>query len=97
MQKAIIKHPYIMTNKKISRGSPVIAGTRTRILDIIIEYEYLGYAPDEIVSAHPHLTLSQVHDALSFYYENREEIDREIKERIVRIDELQEKLKSAEG
>jgi hypothetical protein len=48
-------------------------------LDIAIEYEYLGTTADEIVDADPHLTLPQVHDALFFYYEHREELDREIR------------------
>jgi uncharacterized protein (DUF433 family) len=30
---------------------------------------------DEITGSHPHLTLHQVHYALSFYYENRDELD----------------------
>jgi len=81
MQKMAIP-PYITRDRNISRGSPVIVGTRTRVLDIVIEYEYLGTTPDEIVDSHPHLTLPQVHDALSFYYEHCEEIDTEIKERM---------------
>ncbi|VVB84752.1 Uncharacterised protein [uncultured archaeon] len=92
MQKQIIKHPYITTNTRISKGSPIIAGTRVRVLDIIIEYEYLGYAPDEIVNAHPHLILPQIHDALSFYYENREEMDQEIKLKKEKIVKLRKKL-----
>jgi uncharacterized protein (DUF433 family) len=74
-----MNHPYIETDKKICSGSPVIKGTRTRILDIAIEYEYLNRTPDEIISAHPHLKLEQVHDALSYYYENRNELDEKIK------------------
>jgi len=33
----------------------------------------------KIISAHPHLKLEQVHDALSYYYENRKELDEKIK------------------
>ena len=65
---------------KICGGSPVVAGTRVRIVDIAIEYEYLNRTPDEIINAHPHLKLEQVHDALSYYYENREAMDNKIKE-----------------
>ena len=79
MQKLVVKHPYITKKSGISKGSPIIAGTRMRVLDIIIEYEYLGHSPDEIISAHPHLILPQIHDALSFYYEHREEMDQEIR------------------
>jgi uncharacterized protein (DUF433 family) len=68
-------HPFIVKIKDVSDGSPIIEGTRTRVIDIAIEYEMLGHSPDEIISSHPHLSLPQVHDALSFYYENREELD----------------------
>jgi uncharacterized protein (DUF433 family) len=74
------KHPYIGVNPKICSGSPVVAGTRIRVVDIAVEYEFLNCSPDEIINAHPHLRLEQVHDALSYYYENREEMDKKIKE-----------------
>ena len=80
MQKAKLVHPYIVTDKRICSGSPVIKGTRTRVVDIAIEYEYLNHTPDEIVTAHPHLKLEQVHDALSYYYENQNQLDQKIKQ-----------------
>lgn len=91
-QNQVLKHPYITTDTRISKGSPVIRGTRIRVLDIIIEYEYLGLTPDEIINAHPHLILPQVHDALSFYYEHRDKLDREIRQRKEKIEELREKF-----
>ncbi len=36
--------------------------------------------PDEIVSAYPSITLSDVHAALAYYYENREQMDASIRE-----------------
>ena len=81
MGRIDLKHPHITEDPNISQGSPIIRGTRTRIIDIVIEYEYLGKTPDEIVNAHPYLNLAQIHDAISYYYDNREEIDREIKQR----------------
>jgi uncharacterized protein (DUF433 family) len=35
--------------------------------------------PDEIVEAYPHLTLAQVHAALAYYWEHRDEIEQEIR------------------
>jgi uncharacterized protein (DUF433 family) len=61
-------------------GKPVIAGTRIKVSQIVIYYEKMGYTPDEIIRAHPHLTLAEVHDALSYYYDNIEEIDSQIAE-----------------
>ena len=82
MQKQIDKkHSYITKDPKISGGSPVIAGTRVRVIDIIIEYDRLWMTPDEIIDAHPQVSLEAVHDALSFYYENIESFDSEISAR----------------
>lgn len=74
-----VVHPYIVTDRRISGGSPVVKGTRVRVVDIAVEYEYLNHTPDEIVSAHPHLKLKEVHDALSYYYENRKELDEKMR------------------
>jgi uncharacterized protein (DUF433 family) len=49
------EHPYIEVNPKICNGAPVIAGTHMRIVDIVVEYEYMNATPDEIINAHPNL------------------------------------------
>ena len=72
-------HPYIVKNKDICNGSPIIEGTRTRVVYIAFEYDVLGRSPDEIIRSHPHVNLYQIHDALSFYYENRDDLDQKIK------------------
>ncbi len=41
---------------------------------------------DEIVASYPHLNHAQVYDALSYYYENKREIDREIKQQNHELD-----------
>jgi len=85
-----ILHPYVTSRKDIGAGSPIIAGTRTKIANIVAYYK-LGLSPEELARELPHLSLSQIHDALSFYYEHRQEIDREIEE------ELEEKVKGLPG
>ena len=82
-------HPYIVRDEKICNGSPIIVGTRTRVVDIAIEYDRLGCLPDEIADAHPHLNLFQIHDALSYYYENQKEIDQQIILKEKNIEELE--------
>jgi len=89
-----LKHPYISINAKISKGSPVITGTRIRVIDIAIEYDRLGLTPDQIIDAHPHLTLEAIHDALSYYYENRIIMDKEIKNKKDMIKKLAQKVPS---
>jgi len=83
-----IRHPYISIDKKIRGGEPVIAGTGIRVLDIAIRYEIMGMSPEDIIVALPHLNLSQIHDALSYYYEHKDEIDKRWKDTIKNTDTL---------
>jgi len=83
------RHPLIVKRKDICGGRPTIAGTRIKVSQIVLEYEHLGWTPDEIARAHPHLTLSQIHAALAYYYDHPEEINEEMKE----SEELVESLK----
>lgn len=57
-----------------------IAGTRVRVQDIYALAEIQGRTPDEIVRSLPHLTLGQVHAALSYYFDHRDEILAEMRE-----------------
>jgi uncharacterized protein (DUF433 family) len=60
-------------------GKPRIAGHRIKVADIAIWYERTGLSPDEIVSTWPTLTLSDVHVALAYYYDHRDQIDADIR------------------
>jgi uncharacterized protein (DUF433 family) len=86
-----ISHPYITREAGVCGGSPIIGGTRMRVIDIAIEYDRLGHSPDHIVDLHPHLSLEQVHDALSYYYENRDALDQEMVLRKNRIEATSKK------
>lgn len=74
-------------------GKPVIAGTDIKVSQIASEYEHLGMTPDEIVEAHPHLTLASVHAALAHYYDNQDAIHREWEEDRRLIEALQQRYK----
>jgi uncharacterized protein (DUF433 family) len=50
LRKESTNHPFIVMNKEICDGNPIIEGTRTRVIDIAIEYEMLGHSPDEIIN-----------------------------------------------
>ena len=94
LRKESTNHPFIVKHKEICGGSPIIEGTGTRVIDIAIEYEMLGHSPDEIIVSHPHLNLSRIHDALSFYYENRDELDQRIEQDLDFITRLKKKIPS---
>jgi uncharacterized protein (DUF433 family) len=52
-----------------------IAGHRIRVLDVVIWHEKLGRTPDEIVTEYPSITLADVHAALAYYWDHRDEIE----------------------
>ena len=69
----------IVSTAGICGGRPRIDGHRITVEDVAIWHERLGMSPDEIVSDYPSLTLSDVHAALAYYYENRDRIDADIR------------------
>ena len=61
-------------------GQPHILGHRIKVKHVAIWHERMEMSPDEIVSSHPGITLDQVHSALAYYFDHRDEIDRDIRE-----------------
>jgi uncharacterized protein (DUF433 family) len=55
-------------------GRTCIAGHRVRVLDAAIWHELRGWSPDGILVQTPSLTLSDVHTALAYYYDHREDV-----------------------
>jgi uncharacterized protein (DUF433 family) len=90
----VTRHAYIERRADIANGKAIIAGTRIKVSQIALEYERLGWTPDQIVDAHPHLTLAQVHDALSYYYENQAGIDAELMAEEKVVEELRSRYPS---
>jgi uncharacterized protein (DUF433 family) len=76
-----------------STGTPCIVGTGIRVWDVYILHERQGKTPDEIVAAFPHLTLADVYAALAYYWDNKDEIDRQIME----TDEFVNQLMGSNG
>jgi uncharacterized protein (DUF433 family) len=70
---AATEHCYITTDDQILSGEPVIRGTRTPVR-AIVEMWRMGIPPEEIPVRLPHLGLSQVFDALSYYADHQNEI-----------------------
>lgn len=81
---------YVVRDEGICGGQPRIAGTRLKVQTIAVEYERLGWTPDRICDGHPGITLAQLHAALSYYYDHREDIDLAVHE----DRELAERLRS---
>jgi uncharacterized protein (DUF433 family) len=67
-------HPYIIRDSTIYDGEPIVEGTRTGVRHVILLFQS-GQDPEEIASTQ-RLSLAQVYDAISYFYDNEEEIKR---------------------
>lgn len=68
-------HPYITRSESILNGEPIVTGTRTPVRAVVEHWKF-GDAPEDIVRKLPHLRLAQIFDALGYYDDHREEIER---------------------
>jgi uncharacterized protein (DUF433 family) len=89
------REPHSHIDDSVPR--PVVAGTNIKVSQIASEVERLGMTPDEVVEAHPHLTLADVHAALSFYYDHPEAIRGEWREAAQLITKLQKRYPGHAG
>jgi uncharacterized protein (DUF433 family) len=77
MASAIEIGTLIDRDPGIRGGRPKIAGTGLTVSRIAGWYK-MGMSPEEIALEYPHLTLAQVHAALTYYHANRMEIEADI-------------------
>jgi uncharacterized protein (DUF433 family) len=77
-QQLAPQHAYIAVVDKSTGSQAVIKDTRIPV-SIIIGYLRMGETPESLIkNILPHLTLAQVYDALSYYYDHQDEIEQEI-------------------
>jgi uncharacterized protein (DUF433 family) len=53
------------------RGVAWIADTNTKVIEVAMDQVAYGWDAKEIHAAHPHLSLAQIHAALSFYHDHK--------------------------
>jgi uncharacterized protein (DUF433 family) len=70
---------HIEITPGIAGGKPRIAGHRITVQNIAIWHERMGKSADEIAAEYD-LTLADIHAALAYYFDHRDEIDRSIAE-----------------
>lgn len=78
----------IVKKPEIFGGKAFIVGHRVRVMDVVFGYENLNMSPDEIVKTYPALSLSDVHSALAYYFDNIEEIRGDLRQNTELADQL---------
>jgi uncharacterized protein (DUF433 family) len=83
-----VSNPYV----EISAGHARIRGTGFKVR-IIAEEHLNGASPEEMQEWHPPLTLGQIHGALAYYYDHKQEFDDEMAE----LNRFVEELRAQQG
>ena len=61
-----------------AQGRAWIDDSNVKVIEVALDYLATGSTAEEIHAQYLHLSLAQIHAALAFYYDNREEFDAEI-------------------
>lgn len=69
---------HISKTPGVCGGRACIVGHRIRVADVVVWHERRGYSPDEIVAMFPGITLADVHAALAYYFDHRDEIAKDL-------------------
>jgi len=76
-------------------GAPIIAGTRTKVAQLILTQKAYGLSADELGEQLPHLTKGQIYSALAYYWDHKPELDAEIQRRHEKAEQIREELGQA--
>ncbi len=85
--------PHLEITLGIAGGKPRIAGHRITVQDIVTWHELQGRSVDEI-SADYGITPAEVHAALTYYFDHREEIGTAMRESEAFVESLRRQTPS---
>ena len=69
-------------------GVAWIDNTKVKVIEVVLDKLAHGSSPEEIHFQYPHLSLAQIHAALSYYYDHQTELDAEIQRRWQEVNAL---------
>jgi len=70
------------------KGVAWIDDTNVKVVEVVLDKLAHGSSPEEIHFQHPHLSLAQIHAALSYYYDHQEEFDAQIERDLAEVEDM---------
>jgi len=67
-----------------------IDDTNTKVIEVAMDEVAYGWDAAEIRTAHPHLSLGQIHAALAFYHDHKNEFDAQIERQMANYRRLRD-------
>ncbi|MEQ8191450.1 MAG: DUF433 domain-containing protein [Candidatus Eremiobacterota bacterium] len=74
---------------------PMISGTTTKVIELVMEHIAYGWSPEEIHLQHSYLSLGKIYSALGYYWDHVEQLNQDIAQRMQTVDEMQQGMKSS--
>jgi uncharacterized protein (DUF433 family) len=71
-------------------GIPFLAGTNTKVIELVLDKVAYGWSAEELHLQHPHLTLGQIHSALAYYWDHQDALDADIQRRLEFVESVRE-------
>jgi uncharacterized protein (DUF433 family) len=68
-------YAHIVKTPDTCGGAARVVGTRITVKVIVAKVVRHRMLPEEVLMDHPHLTIGQIHAALAYYFDNKEEVD----------------------
>jgi uncharacterized protein (DUF433 family) len=69
-------------------GTAMIAGTATKVIQVVLDRLAHHWDADEIHRQHPHLSLAQIYAALAYYHDHELEMNRAIEQWVATEEEI---------
>lgn len=57
-----------------------IAGSRTKVIHLVMEQQANGWSVDQLKEQFPHLNVAAIYAAMAYYHDRREQVDSQIDE-----------------
>ena len=71
----------------------IITDTTMKVVELVTAHLAQGWSPEELHFQYPYLTMAQIHAALAYYWDHKEEIDADRQQRF----QFAEQLKQQSG
>jgi uncharacterized protein (DUF433 family) len=69
-------------------GVPHIAGTTTKVVELVMDHQAYGWSAEELADQFPYLTLGQIFSAFAYYWDHKAELDEDMARRLAYVDEM---------
>jgi uncharacterized protein (DUF433 family) len=71
-----VTYPHIV--KEANKPARLESHPRTRVAMIVADYLWRGWSAEELSRQYTYLTLGEIHAAMSYYFDHRDEIENEL-------------------